>query len=187
SIVLVSAGSFYKLRVLVVAIAGDQADDKTGGCPAQRDPPHDGQQRKPDTAVGTSAEDESCRAGYSQRGQRFLPDEFADVAFPPTQPLIRIRRDGLCRTIHGARSGNAPNDLRGDVADRKRGRDCQPRLAAHELARVKVSSLVLDELLRRLVAVLDRLGGLVRRLPALIHCASNPRICGFFHCHSYYP
>src|ERR1019366_1093335 len=104
SIVLVSAGSFYKLRVLVVAITGDQADDKTGGCPAQRDPPHDGQQRKPDTAVGSSAEDESRRAGDRQRGQRFLPAESPEVAFPPTQPLIRIRRDGLCRGIHDARA-----------------------------------------------------------------------------------
>src|ERR1019366_4769514 len=102
SIMVVPAASFCTLRVLAVAIAGDQANDKTGGCPAQRDPPHDGQQRKPDAAVGSSAEDESCRAGDSQRRQRFLPDEFADVAFPPAQPLIRIRRDGLCRTIHGA-------------------------------------------------------------------------------------
>src|SRR5208337_1250431 len=85
------------------AIASDQADDKTGGGAAQRDPSDDGQQRKPDAAVGSSAEDKSCRAGDRQRGQRFLPDEFADVAFPPAQPLIRIRRDGLCRTIHRAR------------------------------------------------------------------------------------
>src|ERR1039457_5099464 len=104
SIVVVSAASFCTLRVLAVAIAGDQADDKTGGCPAQRDPSHDGQQRKPDTAVGSSAEDESRRAGDRQRRQRFLPDEFAEVAFPPAQPLIRIRRDGLCRTIHRARA-----------------------------------------------------------------------------------
>src|ERR1017187_7991878 len=102
SIVVISATSFCTPRVAIAAIAGDQADDKTGGCPAQRDPSHDGQQRKPEAAVGSSAENESRRAGDSQRGQRFLPDEFADAAFPPTQPLIRIRRDGLCRTIHDA-------------------------------------------------------------------------------------
>ena len=30
-------------------------------------------------------------AGYSQRGQRFFSDEFADIPLPATQPLIRIR------------------------------------------------------------------------------------------------
>ena len=88
---MVSALSFCTLRVLAAAIAGDQADDKTGGCPAQRDPSHDSQKRKPDTAVESSAKEKSCRAGYSQRGQRFLPDVFADVPFPPTQPLLRTR------------------------------------------------------------------------------------------------
>jgi hypothetical protein len=79
------------VRSLVVGIAGDQADNRTGGCPAQRDSSHDSQKRKPDAAVGSSTEDESCRAGYSQRGQRFLSDEFADIPLPATQPLIRIR------------------------------------------------------------------------------------------------
>ena len=53
-----------------------------------------GQKREPDAAVGSAAEDESDAAGYSQRGQRFLPDVFADVPLAPAQPLIR--RGGLC-------------------------------------------------------------------------------------------
>ncbi|MGA3231151.1 hypothetical protein [Candidatus Binatus sp.] len=95
-IAMAFAASSCALRFLIVGIAGDQADDETGGGAAQRNSSHDGQERKPDAAVGSSAEDKSCRAGYSQRGKRFLPDEFADVPFPPTQPLIRIRGDGLC-------------------------------------------------------------------------------------------
>jgi len=96
STVAVFAPSFYTLRVLVVVIACDQADDKTGGGAAQRNSTHDGQKRKPDAAVGSSAEDESGSAGDSQRGKRFLSDEFADVPFAAAQPLIGIRRDGLC-------------------------------------------------------------------------------------------
>ncbi|MGP0084409.1 MAG: hypothetical protein ACLP0B_12375 [Steroidobacteraceae bacterium] len=96
SIVAGFAANFCTLRVLVVGIAGDQADDETGGGATQRNSTHDGQQRKPDAAVGSSAEDESGGAGDSQRGKRFLSDEFADVPFAAAQPLIRIRRDGLC-------------------------------------------------------------------------------------------
>jgi len=96
SIVVAFAASFCTLRVSVVVIAGDQADDETGGGAAQRNSSHDGQKRKPDAAVGSSAEDESGGAGDSQRGKRFLSDEFADATFPAAQPLIRIRRDGLC-------------------------------------------------------------------------------------------
>src|SRR5208282_6453738 len=96
SIAMAFAAGFFAAGVLVVGIAGDQADDETGGGAAQRDSSHDSQQRKPDAAVESSTEDEPCPAGDSQRGQRFLPDEFGDVPLLATQPLIRIRRDGLC-------------------------------------------------------------------------------------------
>jgi len=45
-------------------------------------------------------------------------------------------------------SGNAPHDLRDDVADCERGRDCEPWLTTHELAQVQVNAAILDVLLR---------------------------------------
>jgi hypothetical protein len=72
-----------------------------------------------------------------------------------------------------ARLGDFPNDLRDDIADRKRGRDCKPGLATHELAQVEVNSTVLGVLLSGVVAVLDYLAGFVGRLTTLIHRSSD--------------
>lgn len=87
--------SFCAVRVLVVAIAADEADDETGDCPAQCDSSHCRQKRQSDAAAGSAAEDESNATGDSQRRQRFFSDIFGDVPIAPTPPLIRIG-DGLC-------------------------------------------------------------------------------------------
>jgi hypothetical protein len=96
SIATLSAVSSLAIRFLFVPITRYQADDETGGRSAQRDSSRNRQKRKPDAAVGASAENESDAAGDSQCGQRFLPDVFADVALAAPQPFIRIRRSSRC-------------------------------------------------------------------------------------------
>jgi len=96
SIALALTASFRAVRVLVVAIAGDQVDDKAGGCPAQRDSSHYRQNRQADATVGAAAENESDAAGDGQRSERFFPDVFADVPLAPTPLVIRLRCGGLC-------------------------------------------------------------------------------------------
>jgi hypothetical protein len=108
-------------------------------------------------------------------------------------PMSRLRR--RCRSTSlvpvelftpCARLGDFPNDLRDDIADRKRGRDCKPWLTTHELAQVEVKSAVLGVLLRGVVAVLDNRAGFVRCLTALIHRSFDGGVCGIFECHFNY-
>jgi hypothetical protein len=95
SIAIAFHASFCAVRALVVAIAGDQANDETGDCPSQRDSSHCRQKRQSDAAAGSAAEDESDATGYSQRSQRFFFYIFGDISIAPTPPLICIG-DGLC-------------------------------------------------------------------------------------------
>jgi hypothetical protein len=84
------------------------------------------------------------------------------------------------------RSGHAPHELRSYVADRKRGCDGYPRLAANEVTKIEIESLFLDILLRRSKAILNRVASSFRSLTTLIHCLAHGGVCGIFICHRWH-
>ena len=78
------------LRSPVVRVGYHQPDDKIGRRTAERDLSGHSENRKRDPAVRSSTEDESGRAGYRQRSERFFPDILTDVLFAAATLLLLL-------------------------------------------------------------------------------------------------
>jgi hypothetical protein len=63
----------------VVVTAGNHFEDQAGGNAAKHSPANHREHREADTAVNSSAEDESRRSGNRQSGERLVPDILAHI------------------------------------------------------------------------------------------------------------
>ena len=62
-----------------VVIAGNHFEDQAGGNAAKHSLANHREHREADTAVNSSAEDESRRSGNRQSGERLVPDILAHI------------------------------------------------------------------------------------------------------------
>jgi len=75
----------------VVVTAGHHSEDQAGGNVAKHSPANHREHRQADTAVNSSAEDESRRSGNRQSGKRLVPDVLAHI---PAAVALRRRAIG---------------------------------------------------------------------------------------------
>jgi len=74
SLVAISSPRFCSLGRIPIAVGKDQSEDEIGRRSAQHCLPNYRERRLPDSAPRSSTEDETRRARYRKRGERFLPD-----------------------------------------------------------------------------------------------------------------
>jgi len=92
SLVAISSPGFCASGTRRFGAGKKQSDDQIGRRAANRRLSNHRQRRQPKSALRSAAEDESGRAGYRDRSERFFPDVLAQVFQLPfeawTSPLM---------------------------------------------------------------------------------------------------